>query len=79
MSLREFLEMCVSHSCACVCRARDMCFVGLGSCLKVIESGGSSLWDTRWAIFARVFTVNVLVLLITIGMIFMSAFRFACP
>ena len=42
-SLREFLEMCVSHYYACVCRDRAMCFAGFGSCLKVIESGGSSL------------------------------------
>ena len=31
--LREFLEMCDSHSCDCVCRAMAMCLAGFGTCL----------------------------------------------
>jgi len=60
------------------CRDMGMCFAGSGNCLKVIESGGSSFWGTSWAIFAEAFTLNVHVLLITIGMIYMFAFKFAC-
>jgi hypothetical protein len=41
-------------------------------------SGGSSLKDTSWAISARVFTLNVHVLLMTIGMIMMSALSLPC-
>jgi hypothetical protein len=37
-------------------------------------SGGSSVKETRWAISARVLTWNVFVLLMTIGMILISAF-----
>ena len=36
--------------------------------------GGSSLKETSWAISARVLTWNVHVLLMTIGMILISAF-----
>ena len=70
--------MCESHSCACLCREVAIFLACLGSCLKVIESGCSSEWDTRCAIYARVFTWNVPVLLITIGIIFMSAFIVPC-
>ena len=55
-----------------------MCLACLGSCLKVIESGGSSEWDTSCAISARVLTWSVPVLLITIGIIFMSTFMVPC-
>ena len=44
----------------------------LGSCLYVSVSGGSSSKETSCAISARVFTLNVPVLLMTIGIIFMS-------
>ena len=36
--------------------------------------GGSSLKDTSWAISARVLTLNIPVMLMTMGIIFMSAF-----
>ena len=69
----EILEMCDSHSCACMCRAIAMCCAGLGSCLYVSVSGGSSSKETSCAISARVLELKVPVLLMTIGIIFMSA------
>ncbi len=62
----------------CVGLGLYMCYACLGSCLKDIETEVSSLWGTSWAISARAFRLNVHVLFITIGMIFMFAFRFAC-
>ncbi len=47
-----------------------ICFAGRGSCLKVIVSGSSSWKDTSWVISARALTLNVPVMLRTIGMIF---------
>ena len=49
-------------------------FAGLGSCLYARAFGGSFLKDASWAISARVLTLNVLVLLMTIGIILMSTF-----
>ena len=69
----EILEMCDSHSCACMCRVIAMCCAGLGSCLYVSVSGGSSSKETSCAISARVLELKVHVLLMTIGIIFMSA------
>ena len=62
-----------SHSCACMCRVMDMCCAGLGNCLYVKASGCSSLKETSCAISARVLTLKVPVLLMTIGIILMSA------
>ena len=70
--------MCESHSCACLCNVMAIRLACLGSCLKVIESGGSSEWETSCAISARVLKLNVPVLLITIGIIFMSALIVPC-
>ena len=64
-----------SHSCACTCRVMAICCAGLGSCLYVIASGGSSLKDTSCAISARVLTLKVPVLMMTIGIILMSVLR----
>ena len=49
------------------------CCAGLGSCLHVSVSGGSSSKETSCAISARVFTLNVPVLLMSIGIILLSA------
>ena len=74
--MRELLDTCEIYSCARVCRAIAMCLADFGSCLlKVMMTGGSSLSVTNWAISARVFTLVVLVLLITTGIILMSAFN----
>ncbi len=70
----EIFDMCDSHSCACMCRAMATCCVGLGNCLYVSLSGGSSSKVTSCAISARVLTLKVPVLLMTIGIILMSAF-----
>ncbi len=69
----EIFDMCESHSCACMCRVIAICCAGLGSCLYVIESGSSSLKVTSCAISARVLTLNVPVLMMTIGIILMYA------
>ena len=69
----EIFDMCDSHSCACMCNAMAMCWAGLGSCLYVSASGGSSAKETSCAISARVLTLKVPVLLMTIGIILMSA------
>ncbi len=69
----EILDMCESHSCACRCRVIAICCTGLGRCLYVSACGGSSSKDTSCAISARVFKLNVLVLLMTIRIILMSA------
>ena len=45
------------------------------SCLKVSSSGCSSLKDTSWAISATVLTLNVLVRLMTVGMMSTSTLR----
>ncbi len=69
----EIFDMCDSHSCACMCRAIAMCCDGLGSCLYVSVSSGSSSKETSCAISARVLTLKVVVLLMTNGIILMSA------
>ncbi len=69
----EIFDMCDSHSCACVCRAIAMWCAGLGSCLYVSASDGSSSNETSCAISASVLAFKVLVLLMTIGLILMSA------
>ena len=69
----EIFDMWESHSWACTCRVIAICCAGLGSCLYVSAYGGSSSKDTSCAISARVFTLKVPVLLMTIGIIFMSA------
>ncbi len=70
----EIFDMCESHSWACACRVITTFCACLGSCLYVSASGGSSSKDTSCAISASVFTLNVHVLLMTIGMILISAF-----
>jgi hypothetical protein len=47
----------------------------MGSYLKAGTSGGSSLMNTSCTISARVLTLNVPDRMMTIGMIFTSAFR----
>ncbi len=69
----EIFDLWDSHSWACTCRVMAICCAGLGSCLYVSASGGSSSNDTSCAISARVLTLNVPVLLITMGIIFISA------
>ena len=74
----EIVDMCESHSCACTCRVMAICCAGLGNCLYVSASGGSSSKEMSCAISASVLTLNVPVLLMTIGMILMSALRVPC-
>ena len=71
----EIFDMWDSHSCACTCRVMAICCAGLGSCLYVSASGGSSSSDTSCAISASVLTLNVPVLLITMGTILITALR----
>ena len=68
----EIFDMWDSHSWACTCRVMAICCAGLGSCLYVIASGGSSSRDTSCAISAKVLTLKVPVLLITMGIILIS-------
>ena len=73
--MRTFLKifyMCESHSWAWTWRAMAFFFAGLGSCLQVRVSSGSSLKETSWAISARVLTLNAPILLK--GIILISAF-----
>ncbi len=69
----EIFYMCDIHSCACMCRVIAICCAGLGNCLYVSLSGGSSSKETSCAISTRVLTLKVPVLLMTIGIILMSA------
>ena len=69
----KIFDMCESHSCAWMCRVMAICCAGLGSCLYVSASGGSSSSDMSCAISARVITLNVHVLLIAMGIILISA------
>ena len=71
----EISDMCDSHSSTCTWSAIVMLLVVGDSCLKVSPSGGSSANETSWEISARVFTWKVPVRLMTMGMIFTSAFR----
>ena len=70
----EILEMYESNYCACMCRAMAKIFASLGSCLYVGVSGGSSLNDISWAILVSVLMLKMPVLLVTMGMILISAF-----
>ena len=74
----ETLEMYESHSCAWVCSAIAIFCAGFGSCLYVRVSGGSSANETSCAISARVRMLKVPVLLMTIGMIWISALSVPC-
>ena len=74
----EILEMYESHSCAWMCSAIAIFCDGFGSCLYVSVSGGSSLNETSFAISASVRTLKVPVLLMTIGMILISALILPC-
>ena len=69
----EIFDMCDSHSYACMCRVVAICCAGLGNCLYVSASCGSSSKETSSAISARVLTLKVPVMLMTIGIILMSA------
>ena len=71
----EIFDMCESHYCACMCRVMAIRCDGLGSCLYVRASGGSSSREMSCAISARVLTLKVHVLLMIIGIILMSALR----
>ena len=74
----EILEMYESHSCAWMCSAIAILCAGFGSCLYVRVYGGSSLNETSCAISASVRTLKVPVLLMTIGMILISALSVPC-
>ncbi len=63
----EIFDMWESHSCACTCRVMAICCASLGTCLYVSASGGSSSKDMSCAISARVLTLKVPILLITMG------------
>ncbi len=65
--------MCDSHSFACMCRVIAICCAGLGNCVYVSLSGGSSSKETSCAISARVLTLKVSIMLMKIGIIMMSA------
>ena len=69
----EIFDMWDSHSCACTCRVMAICCAGLGGCLYVSASGGSSSSEMSCAISARVLTLNVPVMLITMGTILIYA------
>jgi hypothetical protein len=64
-----------SHSCACTRNAIAIIFAKVVNCLKVSPSSGSSLKDTKYAIFARVLTLNELVRQMIMWMIYMSVLR----
>ena len=74
----EILDMWDSHSCACTWSAIVILLAMGGSCLNVTSSGGSSANETSWEISARVLTWKVPARLMTMGMIFASAFRVPC-
>ncbi len=69
----EILDMYEIHSCAWMCNAIAIFCADFGSCLYVRVSGGRSLNGTSCAISASVRTLKVPVLLMTIGMIMISA------
>ncbi len=71
----KVLDIWDSHYCACTCSAIAILLDVKGSCLKVSSSGGYSLEETSWAISAKVLTWKEPVRLMTMGMIFTSAFR----
>ena len=61
-----------------MCSAIAIVFAGFGSCLYVRVSGGSSVNETSCAISAKVRTLKVPVLLMTIEMILISALSVPC-
>jgi len=67
-----------SHYCAWVRSAMSIFFVGFGRCLYVRVSGGSSFNETSCAISASVRTLKVPIMLMTIGIIMVSALSVAC-
>ena len=71
----EILDMRDSHSCACTESVIMILLAMEGSCLKVSSSGGSSVNEPSWEIFAMVLTRKVPVQLMTMGIILTSAFR----
>ena len=74
----EILEMYESHSCAWMCCAIAVLCAGFGSCSYVRVSGGSSVNETSCAISASVRTLKVPALLMTTGMILISALSVPC-
>ncbi len=76
--LLEILEIYESHSCAWMRSAIAIFCAGFDSCLYVRMSGGSSVNETSCAISASVRTLKVPVLLMTIGMILISALSMPC-
>ena len=74
----EILEMNESHSCAWMCSVIAIFCAGFNSGLYVRMSGGSSLNETSCAISASARTLKVPVLLMTIGMILISALSVPC-
>ncbi len=74
----EILEMYESHFFAWVCSAMAIFCAGFGRCFYVRVSGGSSLNETSCAISASAWTLKVPVLLMTIGMIMISALSALC-
>jgi hypothetical protein len=67
--LLETLDMRVGHSCAFMYSAIAIIYACVGRNLYVRASGGLSLNDANWTIFARVRVWKLPVLLITTGMI----------
>ena len=61
-----------------MCNAIAIFCAGFSSCLYARVSGGSSLNETSCAISASVRTLKVPVLLMTIGMIMISALSVPC-
>ena len=67
--LLETLDISVSHFVACACIAMAIICAFGGSALYVRVSGGFSLKDTSYTIFARVRIWELHVLLVTMCMI----------
>ncbi len=71
----EVFDIWDSHSCACTCSAIAIFLGVMGSCLKVSSRGGSSLKEISWEISANILTWKEPVRLMTMRIIFTSAFR----
>ena len=67
-----------SHSCTWMCSVIAIFCAGFGRCLYLRVFGGSSLNETSCAISASVRKLKVPVLLMTIGMILISALSVPC-
>ncbi len=65
----EIFDMWERYSWACTCSVIAICCAGLGSFLYVSASSGSSSKDMSCAIYARVLTLKVPIMLMTIGII----------